>query len=58
MSEPCFAHLHQVLRYRQTVTTLACEFAHHVGQSKGGALSLLILVAILPHLLIAEVHDG
>lgn len=52
------AVLRLISRFRHAGTTLACACSHHVGQSKGGGLSLLILVAILPHRLRAEVHVG
>lgn len=58
MSGRRVARLHLALRYKHTVTTSACAFSHHDGQSKGGGLSLLVLVAILPHLLKAGLHDG
>lgn len=34
-------------RYKYSVTAPTCAFSHHVGQSKGGGPSLLILAAIL-----------
>lgn len=58
MSGRRFARLHLILHRKHAVTTFACAFSHHDGQSKGGGLSLLILVAILPHRLKAELHVG
>lgn len=58
MGERRIAYLHPALHYEHTATTLTCAFSHHDGQSKGGGLSLLILVAILPHLLEAALHVG
>lgn len=58
MDECRIAYLHPALHYGHTATTLTCAFAHHDGQSKGGGLSLLILVAILPHLPDAALHVG
>lgn len=36
----------------------AYAFSYHDGQSNGGGPSLLVLVAILPHIVTAEVHIG
>lgn len=58
MDKRRFAKLHFILHYKQRVITLAYAFSHHDGQSKGGGPSLLVLVAILPHLLRAERHHG
>lgn len=52
------AQLHFILNYKQIIRTLTYAFSHHDGQSKGGGPSLLVLVAIFPHLLIAERHHG
>lgn len=52
------ARLHAGSRDRPAATALPRAFTHHVGQSNGGGLSLLILVAILPHRLKAALHAG
>lgn len=53
-----FALLHLISRYTNDGETLAYAFSYHDGQSKGGGPSLLILVAILLHILAAEMHNG